>query len=418
MKRKRVLIYSQAFFPDHSGIPIYSSDFAFYCAENGYDVDVITSFPFYPHWQKRKEDKYKFFAKDVVDRVSIYRGYMYASPNPSSFERIIHELSLVLFAFVNSWRVKRPDAIVVFTTPVLLGVLAAFMNLIWRRKLIINVQDFQIEAAYSLKMLKASFFLKLLNRLELWSYRKADYVSSISQSMVDMLVTNKNLPSEKILFWPNWIQYNLNSNQSPCKNTFREQFDIPSEVCLVGYAGNIGKKQGLEILIDVAKEFSSQPNLLFLIVGEGSGLESLKNYTSAQQLTNVRFLPFLNSKEYQEYLIDVNAVFIPQAKVPFDIYFPSKLLGIMAFGRLIIISADINSELFKTMKRNNLALVANYGDIDSLKHYVNNVVNNQNLTVNYVERAREFVKQYERNYVLSNTIKLIFDRPQRKDGLS
>lgn len=407
METKRVLIYSQAFYPDHSGIPIYSSDFAFYCAENGHQVDVITGFPFYPQWEKRKEDRGKLFAKETTRGISIYRGYIYVAKNPSSFQRILHELTLALFALINSFRVKRPDIIVVFTTPVLLGVVAAFMNLFWKRKLVINVQDFQVEAAYSLGMLKGSLILNVIDKLERWSYNQADYVSSISNSMIRLLTDRKKLDPQKVLLWPNWLQSNGSELILPNKGLFRQRFGIDQTSFLIAYAGNIGKKQGLEVLIDIAGEYTTQPNVLFLVIGEGSGLESLKTYAAQKRNSNVRFLPFLNAQEYKEYLADVDAIFISQMKIPFDVYFPSKLLGIMSVGQLLIISADNNSELYKVMKDNKLAFVADYDDTDALKCHIDATIENHPQVNSYKAESVKFVKQYDRGLVLSNFFKTV-----------
>ncbi|MFD2573285.1 glycosyltransferase family 4 protein [Spirosoma soli] len=414
MATQRVLIYSQTFAPDHSGISIYASDFAFYCAENGYEVDVITGFPFYPQWQKRKEDKGKLFATDKIKNVSVHRGYLYVPHNPSSMQRILHEFSLVFFALINSFRVKRPDVIVVFATPVLLGVLAAFMNMFWRRKLIINVQDFQVEAAYSLGMLKGSLMLKIINALELWSYKKSDYVSSISGSMLDLLRERKKLPENKILFWPNWIHNDDKSFVKPQAGQFREKFGFSKDTRLIGYAGNVGKKQGLDVLLDTASMFASEPDLKFLIIGEGADLERLKEYAATKAIKNVVFMPFLNPKEYLTFLTDVDAVFISQVKVPFDIYFPSKLLGIMSMGQLLIVNADANSELYKTTKKHNLALVGDYGDINTLAKQVNMVLDNDPVIEEYKAEAEKFVAQFGRDVVLSQALEVVSGVPKPK----
>ena len=404
MDAKRVLIYSQTFSPDHSGISIYASDFAFYCAENGCEVDVITGFPFYPQWKKKKEDEGKLFATETIKNVKVHRGYLYVPHNPSAMQRIMHELSLVFFAFINSFRVKRPDVIVVFTTPVLLGVLAAFMNIFWRRKLVINVQDFQVEAAYSLGMLKGSTMLKAINALELWSYKKADYVSSISGSMLDLLRDRKKLPANKVLFWPNWTHDDKKEATPIQPGLFRRKFNFSDSTKLIGYAGNVGKKQGLDILLDTAVEFAHDKSLQFLIIGEGADLERLKEYARTKQIMNVKFMPFLNAQEYQEFLADVDAVFISQVKVPFDIYFPSKLLGIMAMRQLLIVNADVNSELYKTTKKNDIALVSDYGDMATLKKYVSMVLENDPAIDGYKAKAERFVTQFGRDVVLSQIL--------------
>lgn len=411
MENKRVLIYSQAFAPDHSGIPIYASDFAFYCAEKGHDVDVITGFPFYPQWKKRPEDEGKLFATEVINNVTIHRGYLYVPSNPSTAGRILHELSLAFFALINSCRVKRPDVIVVFTTPVIIGVLAAFMNLFWRRKLVINVQDFQVEAAHSLGMMSDSPVLKATEALEVWSYNQADYVSSISDSMLDLLRNRKKLPAEKVLSWPNWNHSDDSTTERPAAGLFRRKYGFSESTRLIGYAGNVGKKQGLDVMLDAALSFASTPDLHFLIIGEGADLERLKEYAVAKAIPNVTFMPFLNPAEYLTFLTDVDAVFIAQVKVAFDIYFPSKLLGIMAMEQLLIINADADSELYKTTKKHDLALVSDYGDMDTLRRQVGLVLTDDPIIAKHKTAAGQFVRQFRRDVVLSRTLSTLTETP-------
>ena len=219
MKKKRILIYSLDFMPDHSGISIYSSDFAKYCCENDFQVEVITGFPFYPNYKKLDKDKGKLFRKDNINGITVRRGYLYVPEDPIPRKRIIHEISFLIFAFINSFLVKKPDFVVVFTTPVLLGVLAAFFNKFWKAKLIINVQDFQIEAAESLGMLKKSFMLKILESAEKWSYKNSDIVTSISQGMVELLQKKKEIEKKRTFLWPNWIHTSLD-NLSLTKEQF------------------------------------------------------------------------------------------------------------------------------------------------------------------------------------------------------
>src|SRR5688572_6311788 len=95
--KMKVLVSSLAFYPDHSGIPLYSSDFAFFAANQGHTVSVVTGFPFYPSWKKRREDKGVLFRKDVHQNVKIYRGYLYVPGNPTAIKRILQEMSFLFF---------------------------------------------------------------------------------------------------------------------------------------------------------------------------------------------------------------------------------------------------------------------------------------------------------------------------------
>ena len=406
MTKKRVLILSQSFYPDHSGISNYASDYAFYCAEQGNEVDVVTGFPFYPHWKKKDEDRARLFRKDQVRNVTIHRGYIYVPGNVTTAKRIFHELSLLAFSLLNSFRIERPDVIVVFTTPILLGVLGGILKRVWKSRLVINVQDFQIEAALSLNMFSPGKVIQTLGTLEKWSFRQADFVSSISDSMVELLRVRKEVDDSRLLFWPNWYSDYEKSTKPAAGTGFREEFQIAKGKRIIGYAGNIGKKQGLEILLDLAERLGERSEFIFLIIGEGAGLDALKEYAEGKDLQNLMFLPFLNSAKYQQFLAETDAVFVSQLKVPFDVYFPSKLLGIMAAGKLLIVSADPESELYRTISHNKLGLVSEYGNLPELEGAVRKIEAGSAEIEAYINNARQFVKQFERRVVLDKMNKL------------
>lgn len=399
----KILVSSLAFFPDHSGIPLYASDFSFYAAEKGHQVCVITGFPFYPSWKKRKADRGVLFRLDREHNVKIYRGYIYVPKNPTGFRRILQEISFLFFSFFNFFRAGKQDVIVVFTTPVLLGLMAWFFKKLYGARLIINIQDFQVEAADSLGMLRKLPIVPLMLRLESFSYNHADLVTSISEGMVN-LIREKGIEGSKIYLWPNWIDVKRAAATGK-KGQFRSKFSIADDKIIIGYAGNVGEKQGLTVLIDLAFEFKGVPNLSFLIIGEGGDLRNLKNYHAAKDAGNLKFLPFLDQAGYSDFLADADVVFISQKKIPKDIYFPSKLLGLMAAQKLILLAADRESELYRVLKKHHLALVCQIDNFDELRNSIECIIKRDEHLQQLADNARNFVQDFDREVVLGKVLK-------------
>ena len=398
----RVLISSSVFYPDHSGIALYASDFAFFCAEQGHEVDVVTSFPFYPQWQKRDEDKRKLFRKDEYNNINIYRGYIFVPEKITTLTRILSEISFIFSAFINFFKVKKPDIIVIFTTPVLLGFISIIFKQIYKSTLIINVQDFRIEAAESLSLIKDSIFIKILKKIELLSYKNADYVTSISPSMVDLLKTKG---VQQPILWPNWIDTN-SSIKFTSKGNFKEKYQLVGKH-IIAYAGNVGEKQGLEFLIDISCHFQDYTNIIFLIIGEGAALERLKQYHIKKNNKNLFFLPFLNPEEYKHFLFDVDLFFLSQKKTSEDVYFPSKLLGIMTSCKPILLTADIDSELFKVFYEQKLGYVTPYGATEPTLDAIKTYLENKEATNLHISNAFEYVRFFDRATILNKILKLV-----------
>lgn len=394
----KILVSSMTFEPDHSGISLYSTDFALYASEQGHEVTVVTAFSWYPKWMKKKEDEGKLFRTDFYGKIKILRGYLYVPKRITAFTRIIQEITFLIFAFCNFFRAGNHDVIVLFTTPINLGLVGVFFKKYWGARLVNNVQDLQLNAAESLNMLSKSPVVRIMNRIETYSYKNSDLVTSISEAMVD-LIRKKGISEDNLYLWPNWI----NVNEASCKGeegAFRRKFPKYSHKKIVGYAGNIGVKQGLSALIDLGKRFESNESLVFLIIGQGGDLDNLKRYAKETQSSNVDFIDFLSQEDYFDFLSDADVIFLSQKKDSGDAYFPSKLLGIMAKKKLIFVAAGAESEIYKVLEKNNLGLLSDIDDMEQMTEALNRYVSGTNIADSYKASAFAYVKKFDREIVL------------------
>lgn len=393
------------FAPDHSGISIYATDFATYAAEQGHAVTVVTGFSWYPKWVKRPEDEHKLFRTDIYKGMKILRGYLYVPKHVTTITRMIQEISFILFAFINFFRAGKQDVIVVFTTPINLGLLGVIFKKLWGAKLLINIQDLQLDAAKSLGMLDKLPIASIMNHLERYSYDKSDLVSSISTAMVG-LIDKKGIEEKRRYLWPNWINV-AEANAQGVKGGFRAKFPQYADKIIIGYAGNIGVKQGLSVLVDLSERFKHRSDLVFLIIGQGGDADNLKKYARQKETTNLDFIDFLSQDDYYNFLSDADVVFLSQKKDSGDVYFPSKLLGIMAKEKLTFVSADTESEIYKVITENKLGISSDFGKIDQLeKQLADYLANPQSFDI-YKANAYRYVHQFDREYVLSNVLKRI-----------
>ena len=401
----KLLVSSMTFAPDHSGISLYATDFAAYAAEQGHQVTVVTAFSWYPKWVKRPEDKRKLFRTDFYKGIKVLRGYLYVPKKVTTVTRMLQEISFIVFAFFNFLRAGKHDAIVLFTTPINLGLVGVLFSKLWGAKLVINVQDLQLDAAKSLGMVGKLPIIEVMNGVEKYSYEKADLVTSISTAMID-LIKKKGISEEKIYLWPNWINV-AEANRQGTKGEFRKKFPQYADKLIIGYAGNIGIKQGLSVLIDLSKEFEGRNDLVFLIIGQGGDILNLKAYAQQKQTKNLDFIDFLSQEDYFNFLSDADIVFLSQKKDSGDVYFPSKLLGIMAKEKLIFVSADKDSEIYKVVTDNKVGASSDFGDIVHMRSLLNNYLHDKEQFEPYKMNAYKFVQQFDRAVVMKDFFRQI-----------
>jgi colanic acid biosynthesis glycosyl transferase WcaI len=140
----------------------------------------------------------------------------------------------------------------------------------------------------------------------------------------------------------NWVDLDLVKplvDESP----YREEMGYRSGQVVVLYSGNIGRKQGLDILCEAAKRLATQTNIQFVIAGEGPAKAHLVEKFAS--LSNIRFLPFQPIDRLSEFLGMADVHVLPQEANVADFVLPSKLGGMLASGKPIIVMTETNTEL-------------------------------------------------------------------------
>jgi len=404
----KILVSSINFHSDHSGIALYSTDLPVYFAERGHGVTMVTGFSYYPTWKKRPEDRGRLFRTDEYMGVRVLRGYLYVPGTVTTIKRILHELSFALFAFLNFLRAGRHECIVVISPPLLLGLVGVVFKYLWRAQLVVHIQDLQPDAALSLGMVKRNFLIRTMIKLEALIYRHASWIATITASMRENL-RSKGVPDEKLGVYYNWIDVakvsELNGNVPQGK--FISQHPQARNKFTVAYAGNIGVKQGVEVLVELADASWEYEDIHYFIIGEGSRSAQLKEYAESKGLENITFLPFMPQEQYYEMLKDLDVSFVSQKTGAGDVFFPSKLLGIMAMGKPLLISADSDSELSTVISGAGCGLVSAPGDLGSLLQNLLALYRDPALRHSLGYKGRQHVKTYDRERVLSGFLERI-----------
>ena len=194
-----------------------------------------------------------------------------------------------------------------------------------------------------LGMGRESHLIKFCRRLESWLMKKFDYVSTISYSMIDK-AKQKGVLSDRIRYLPNWAD--VDSIRPDIDGSkFKQSLGFSESDFIVLYSGNIGKKQGLEIVLRAAKLSQSNSNIKFLLVGEGAHVQELKTLAAELEIINLTFLPLQAWGDVPSMLAMADIHLVIQKRGAADSVLPSKLTNILAVGGYAIVTAEENTEL-------------------------------------------------------------------------
>ena len=353
-----VIVWGINYTPEMTGIAPYNTALCEFLVERGWNVDMVTAFAYYPEWRKREEDRGRLYRTDYANGVRIHRCWAYVPAQVSALRRMVHEGSFVLISLLRILRLKRPSIFVVVSPPLLLGLAAWVASIVKNAPFVFHVQDLQPDAAVGLGMVKAGWLTKLLYWMEGRAYAKAAKVSGISEGMLQMF-RKKGVPEEKLVLFPNGVRLPANL---PERGLFRARHHISEEVFLAVYSGNLGIKQGLDVLIETAKELAgdgqgaSRLPILIVIAGDGARRAILAERIAHAALDNVLLLPLQPEKEYREMLSDADCTVITQQHGTGSFFFPSKLLASLASAKPVLTVADDDSELAKAVRMGNFGV--------------------------------------------------------------
>ena len=131
------------------------------------------------------------------------------------------------------------------------------------------------------------------------------------------------------------------------------------------YSGNLGSKQGLDILIDAAAKLTGQP-IQIVICGDGARRAEMEQQVAAKNLNNLLLLPLQDDAGYREMQVDTAVSLITQHKGTGQFFFPSKLLSAMIFSKPVLAVGDADSELAQAVVEAKCGYVIAPGDVDGL----------------------------------------------------
>ena len=339
-----VTILTLNYYPELTGIGVYNYDFAEFLVGANHEVSVVCTFPYYPEWKRHPSYRGRLFDKDRIGAVSVVRCFTYIPKNLTSLKRVIHEGIFSLLAFFRILFSKKPDVLFSVSPPFLGIVAAAFLSKIRRIPLHIHIQDLQPDTAIDLGMLKGRFLIRMLYLMESISYRTASSISCIGQGMLER-VRSKGIPDAKTLMFRNWINFDLSARiQGIDTSAVRQKLSLNNKY-IVLHAGNMGKKQALDILLETAALAQEEhDDIVFLLLGDGAMRSELEQKAERENLRNVVFLGVQLKEEFLDILYAADLSVVLQRVQVRDIVVPSKLVNILAAGSPVIASVHAESE--------------------------------------------------------------------------
>jgi colanic acid biosynthesis glycosyl transferase WcaI len=340
----KILIYGLNYAPELIGIGKYTGELGGWLAEHGHLVRAVTAPPYYPQWRVATGYSSSRYLRETINGVLIYRCPLWVPRHPKVVYRFVH---LASFA-INSLPVVliqallwRPEIILVVQPPFLSAPGAWLAARLSGARVWMHVQDHELDAAFEVGLLRGSWLRRSLAVVERAVLSRMDRISSISSEMLRLL-TQKGVPPEKQVFFPNWVD-TLQIKPMDRPSHFRKHLGLGDGDVVALYAGNMGRKQALEHLIEAARRLERSPHLRIVLSGDGPMRLALEK--EGRGLSNVRFLPLQPAEEFNELLNLADLHLLMQRTDSTGPFMPSKLAGMLASGRPVVATVHPDSDV-------------------------------------------------------------------------
>jgi colanic acid biosynthesis glycosyl transferase WcaI len=352
----RVLVVGTNYVPERTGMAPFSTGLCEHFAGQGHDVQVITTFPYYPEWRVWDGYRGKLTQKENINGVKVRRVWHYVPSRASNLlQRLVHDVSFAIHVFFAALFMSKFDIVCCVCPPPTLALTGYLLSIFRRQPYMILLTDLASDAALATGIMREGFAVRMARNLEGFLYRHALNVVCICQGFVEKL-SARGVDPDSLVLIPLWGN---TDSVYPIEGAtkFREANNFKADDFLAMYTGNIGKKQDLMNVVRAAELSKHLTDLTWVLIGQGEERNLIDEAIRQRGLTNIRLLPLQPASTLAEMYSAANALFIHQKAAVVDSVIPSKLLTYMAAGRPILAAVSDKSETARYVESANCGLI-------------------------------------------------------------
>ena len=396
--RKNILIVSQYFWPESFLINNFETRLTKYA-----NIIVLTGLPNYPDGEiKKKYKNIKNLYYEKWKNIQIIRFPIIPRKKGGAIFLSINYLSFLINGLKYSKRIsfdQKIDHILFYSTsPITSCIPAIALKSRLKAKLSIWVQDLWPESLQATGYINNKIIIKLFGILVRYIYKKSDYIFAQSKSFVKNI---QKYSHKKIN-----ILYNSHLSKKSKKKIILDNkiLDILKKKKCFAFAGNLGKAQSLETIVNCAKKISMlDKSIHFLIIGDGSEKKNIKKVIFKNNITNISLHGPYDASVVDEILKKTisNLITLKKHSI-FSLTIPNKFQSYLLSGKPIICAID--GELKEIINTNKLGEAASAEDYSSLSEIVIRYSKLSKSELNKFKKKN--IQFYNKNFEIDKQVKL------------
>jgi glycosyltransferase involved in cell wall biosynthesis len=381
-KKNKIWVVSELFYPETISTAYIMTEIAVSLSEI-YNIEVICGSSFY------ESNKLYLNNNQIQFRINRVKSIQYDKNN--IIKRLFgnFNISWKIFLMMKK-KIPRNSQILMVSNPIFLIWLSSLLapQRKWKIKLIVHdVFPENLQGISSINNL-TKIFLPVLKRIFDLAFSKMDTLILLGRDMKDIF--SKKVNDVKIKIIENWSENELIHP----KNNFEE-------ICVFIYAGNLGRVQGIETLLE-SLSLIRRDGYKFLFIGSGACKNLIYNYIKNTENDLVQIFPWQQREKQNEFLNKATVGVVTLAKGMYGLGVPSKFYNLLAAGKPILYIGPKNSEIWLVVMENKLGWVAEAGNVLEIKDTIEKIITTESHIIQeYSSNSRKLAEiKYSKKIIL------------------
>ena len=401
-----ILFLTDNFPPEGNAPATRTFEHAKIWVEQGHKVTVITCAPNFPEGKVYEGYSNKLYQKEFVNDIEVRRVKTYITANEGFFKRSLDYVSFMFSAFFAGLFVKKPD-VVVATSPQFFCCCAGWaLSAVRRKPFVFELRDIWPASIQAVGASKSSKLIGALEKIEMFLYRRADLIVSVTESFKTELV-NRGIESEKIKVVLNGVDLEKYTPREKDKDLVSKH--QLGDKFVVAYIGTHGMAHALETILDAAEAMLDNEEVVFLFAGGGAKAESIAHQAVERKLNNVLVLGRQEKEAMPAIwsICDVSLIHLRNTPL-FSKVIPSKIFESMAMGLPMVIGLP-KGEATNIIAQNDVGVVVEPEDSSQIVLAIDKLRQDESRLLECQRNCLFAAEKYDRKRLAVNMLDNIVD---------
>jgi glycosyltransferase involved in cell wall biosynthesis len=324
--------------------------------EDGHQVTIITGAPNFPEGKVFRGYTNSWYSKTNIDGIEVRRVKTYITANEGFVKRILDFLSFMISSFIAGLFVKKPDVIIGTSPQFFTAVSAWALAAVRFKPFVFELRDIWPASITAVGALDGSFVIRVLEKIEMFLYVRADKIISVTHSFKSELI-RRGVDGGKIEVVLNGVDLSTYSPSISKDDELSEKFSLQDKF-VVGYVGTHGMAHALERIVEAAELLVDEKDILIMFAGGGAAKAGVEELVKEKGIQNVLLIP-RQPKELMPKLwslCDVSLISLKNTPL-FKTVIPSKIFESMGMGLPMLMTAPVGEASEILLSTNSGVLV-------------------------------------------------------------